>query len=209
MKSALAGLAAAALALGAAVPAATAHVTIDNEHGHPGEFLLLRFHATNDGTSPVVRVEIDLPDNVDFAVVTPRADDWAVTLDHRPAAQPIETEQGRLTEVIDKVVYSDSRTDPGRLEIFDLEIGPLPAAGQRLLFRATQTFEDGTVARWDQPVVDGVPEPARAAPYLDIIPEPGPPGRDDWYGLDIVAIVLGGIAIVIGSTAIWRTRRRV
>ena len=44
--------------------------------------------------------------------------------------------------------------------------GPLPKTSS-IAFTATQTYSDGTVVKWDQPVVEGGPEPEHPALTLE------------------------------------------
>jgi hypothetical protein len=61
---------------------------------------------------------------------------------------------------------------------FRLSTGPLPEQ-ETVTFPATQTYSDGEVVRWDQPTVEGQPEPDKPAPTVTLAASSG-----DGHGAD-------------------------
>ena len=47
----------------------------------------------------------------------------------------------------------------------------LPKRGQRVTFKAVQTYSDGEVVRWIQETVKGAPEPEHPAPVVHLTKE--------------------------------------
>ena len=104
-------------------------------------------------------------------------------------------------------------------------MGPLPESGQ-MIFKALQTYSDGTVVRWiDEPSTDGT-EPESPAPVLKIVPAAaagsdsaaaatGPtavaePASDSSgsSGFGIAGLVAGVLALIVAMLAYARAARR-
>jgi uncharacterized protein YcnI len=67
---------------------------------------------------------------------------------------------------VDTVTWSGGRIEPGHADYFAVSTGPLPTDVPELVFTADQTYSDGSVLAWNQPPVEGHPEPSNPAPVL-------------------------------------------
>ena len=150
---------------------ASAHVTIENDEEPAGGFATLHIQVPNESAKAnTVKVEIGLPTDVTIPSVVPRTTEgWTVTTETRKLATPVQTDDGEVDEVVSKVTFEGGSIPPGQFQAFDLDVGPLPdKPGTTIAFPAIQTYDDGTVVRWIDPVQPGQPEPehpTRPAPH--------------------------------------------
>jgi hypothetical protein len=152
---------------------------------------------------------------------------WTMAPVKSKLAKPIEAHGAQITEAVTKITWTatgDAAIKPGQFQEFDVSLGPLPEVPQ-VVFKALQTYSDGTVVRWiDEPTTDGT-EPEKPAPVLKLTPAAAtdapaaatstdapsvtaaaatePDGNGTWAG--IVGIVLGLAALVLGLLAYRRS----
>ena len=197
--------------------AASAHVTIDNDEVEAGGFAILHFQVPNETASAnTVKVEIAMPQDVVIPFVLAReTPGWEVTVTTSPLDTPVQGEDGEITEAVTSVTFEGGEIPPGQFEIFDIELGPLPdEPGTALMFPAVQTYDDGEVVRWVEPVVEGEEEPAHPAPLLNLTAAAGAENDgstsddSDSNTLAIIGIVVGAVGVILGSVALVGLRRR-
>ena len=155
---------------------------------------------------------------------------WTMVAQRAKLATPIEAHGAQLTEAVSKITWTatgDAAVKPGQFQEFDVSLGPLPKVPQ-VVFKALQTYSDGTVVRWiDEPTTDGT-EPEKPAPVLKLTaaaatdapaaatgkgaatvtatPAAEPDGNGTWAG--VVVIALGLSALVLGLLAYRRSGQR-
>jgi periplasmic copper chaperone A len=139
----IAGAVAAALALPAT---ASAHVTLQPDTATAGGFTRLDVRVPNEREdSATTRVDVQFPEGFEFASYEPRAG-WKVTV-------------RRSGERVTRMIWSGGRIEPGQFVDFGLSLRmPEGAPGDRLTFKALQTYDDGEVVRWIGP--EDAEEPA-------------------------------------------------
>jgi periplasmic copper chaperone A len=106
-----------------------------------------------------------------FVSVKPHAG-WDVQVTETPLDAPVDTGEFELTEAVSTITWTaqpGTRIAPGQFEEFDVSVGPLPADVDELAFPAVQTYDDGEVVNWDEPVVEGEEEPELPAPTLALL----------------------------------------
>ena len=203
-----ASIAAVGLAL---VPAltASAHVTVSSPDATPGGFGKLVFRVPNESeTASTTALSVDLPKDTPFAFVSVRpVAGWTVETTTEPLAEPVELEGGfTVTEAVANVTWTadaeENGIGPGEFTEFEVSAGPFPADVDQLMFPATQTYSDGEVAEWIEPVEEGQPEPERPAPVLELSGSSAPAESDGGGSSDTLAIVLGAVGIVLGAIAL-------
>ena len=153
---------------------ASAHVTVQ-----PGSLpkgasdALLSFVAPNESANgaSVVGVEVDLPtDHPLLGVQALTVAGWNVQVTTTPLAKPVTTDDGQITSAVSQVVWT--ATGPGvganQFGLFTLLVGTVPNNTNSLTFKAIQTYNDGTVVRWIEPIVKGTPAPANPTPVLKL-----------------------------------------
>src|SRR6478609_988847 len=153
------------LALTFAATAASAHVTADPATAAPGSYTKVSFRVPNEEPSAdTTGLEIDLPADHPIASVSVRpVPGWQVKVTTTRLAHPIKSDDAETTKAVSRVTWSGGKIAPGAFEEFQVSLGPLPTGTDRLLFKAVQTYSDGTVVHWDQDPGNG-PEPEHPAP---------------------------------------------
>jgi periplasmic copper chaperone A len=224
-RAAVVAATAGALLLAVAAPAA-AHVTVNPNSATQGGFAKLSFRVPNEmDTATTTKVEVTLPADTPMAFVSVKpVTGWTVRTEKTALKTPIKTEGGEITEAISKITWTaqgDGAIKPGQFQEFDVSLGPLPETDQ-MIFKALQTYSDGTVVRWiDEPAAGA--EPEHPAPVLKLAPAAatggtapvgpaaGPPARaaGDGNGTPwgIAGTALGLIALLLGLLAYRRAGR--
>ena len=230
----LAALGATVSGLLVAAPAA-AHVTVNPDSAVQGGYARVAFRVPNESDSAsTVKVEVFLPAQTPIASVsTMRVPGWTAAVEKGKPAAPVTAHGSPVTEVVTKVTWTavgDGAVKPGEFAEFPLSMGPLPAA-DKLVFKALQTYSDGTVARWiEEPPAAGGEEPESPAPVLTLGPKPadgatpagtgvavqasaaGQPDESGSsgpaLGLGIAGLVAGLAGLVLGGLAFLRTRKK-
>lgn len=208
-------VAAAAFLLSA--PAAAAHVTVQPDHAVQGSYVSVVFHVPSEQkNTTTTRVEVVLPTDHPIASVRTRPlPGWSSQVEKSSLKTPLSTDDGQVTETVSKVVWTGGAIGIDQFEEFELAMGPLPTAGDALVFKVLQTYGNGTVARWiDQPSTTGA-EPENPAPVLRLTAAPAkspsaaavtPASSSP----DVLARVLAvlGLAAATGAAALSVVRRR-
>ncbi|HEY7271365.1 MAG TPA: YcnI family protein [Actinoplanes sp.] len=220
-RAAVVAATAGALLLAVAAPAA-AHVTVNPNSATQGGFTKVSFRVPNEMDSAnTTKLEVNLPTDTPVAFVSLKpVTGWTATTEKTTLKTPIKAEGGEITEAISKITWTaqgDAAIKPGQFQEFDVSLGPLPEADQ-MIFKALQTYSDGTVVRWiDEPAAGT--EPEHPAPVLKLTPAAatgtapaGAPaaapaaaegdGNGTLWG--VAGIALGLIALLLGLLAYRR-----
>ncbi|MFC6593543.1 YcnI family protein [Kitasatospora paranensis] len=114
-----------------------------------------------------VKVEIDFPTDhpIASAMVAP-VPGWTDQIRTTRLAAPIHTDDGDITDVVSQIVWTGGRITPGHFQDFTVDFGALPDGTDKVVFKALQTYDDGSVVRWIEEPKDGQPEPEHPAPVL-------------------------------------------
>jgi uncharacterized protein YcnI len=161
----------AALTLAIAAPAA-AHVSVSSASAVQGGFSTVTFKVPNESDdASTTKLEVTLPADTPVASVSVRpVPGWNAVAEESKLATPLEAHGTQITEAVSKITWTasgDAAIKPGQFQTFDVSLGPLPEAPQ-MIFKALQTYSDGTVVRWiDEPATDGT-EPEHPAPVLKL-----------------------------------------
>lgn len=226
--AALAGAVAGAVALTAPT---SAHVSVNPAEAQQGGFVRVAFRVpTESDTLSTTKVEIHLPADAPVASVsTMPVAGWTVAVQRRTLDKPIDANGAQLTEVVSVLTWTaqgDAAIKPGQFQEFPVSLGPLPAV-DKMVFKALQTYSDGTVVRWiEEPGADGK-EPEHPAPVLKLVAASPPGGtggtavtnptasrQDDDSGsgltrwLAVAGLVAGLGGLALGGLAYASVRRR-
>jgi uncharacterized protein YcnI len=163
-------LAAAAVSLIAAASVAEAHVTVNPNTAPQGAYTKVSFRVPNEEASAnTTTVEVDLPVDHPIASVSVRpVPGWTATATTSPLATPIKSDDGDVSQAVTKIVWTGGTIAPGQFQEFDVSLGPLPKDTDQIVFKALQTYSDGTVVRWIDLQQPGQPEPDHPAPVLHL-----------------------------------------
>jgi uncharacterized protein YcnI len=165
------GVTSIAAVLGLTGVAAFAHVTIQPGSAAKGSFAELSFRVPNETEgSATVKVEVQFPaDHPIPYVSTKPMPGWTVTAETQELAEPIEVEGNEITEAVTVVTWEGGEVKPGEYDDFSVSAGPLPDDVDELVFKAIQTYDDGTEVAWVEPTPEGGEEPGHPAPVLELI----------------------------------------
>jgi periplasmic copper chaperone A len=203
---------------------ASAHVTVNAQDARQGGFTRVAFRVpTESDTLSTTKVEVHLPESTPIASVsTMPVAGWTVATSKTKLAQPVKTDDGELTEAVSVITWTagaGAAIKPGQFQEFPVSLGPLPNV-DKLVFKALQTYSDGSVVRW----IDESADADHPAPTLKLLPaaqptdqaaRPSPAGaapsddstEDTALGLGVAGLVAGLAGLVLGALALARTRR--
>ena len=225
---------AALAALLLAPAAAQAHVTVQPDTAPAGGFTRLDVRVPNErDDAGTTKVDVQLPPGFIAASYEP-VPGWKVKVTRSKADEPIDTGEGLKSDTqVSRITWTGDGKEgvvaPGEFQDFGLSLKmPEGKAGDKLTFKALQTYDDGQVVRWigpedaDEPapvvtLEDGSaggghgappPPPGAARSSRPRAPPPRRPtttaGRDT---LSIVAVVLGALALIAALGALAAARR--
>lgn len=220
-------LAAAAAAVCLA-PAAEAHVTMQPREAAAGGFTRLNVRVPNErDNAGTTKVEVQFPEGFASVSYEP-APGWDIAVKTVKLDEPIEGENGEITERVDTVTFTaeddENAIAPGQFRDFGLSLRmPDGKAGDKITFKAIQTYENGEVVRWIGP--DDADEPAPivtltaaggghgAAPATVSPVSTNAADADEAVGgdsntLSVVALIVGGLGLLLGVYGVLSGRRR-
>ncbi|GMA85835.1 hypothetical protein GCM10025868_10850 [Angustibacter aerolatus] len=166
-------LAASLAAALAGVPlAAQAHVRVSPDSTTTGSYSELTFRVpTESATASTTKVSVTLPQDHPFLSVSVRPlDGWTSTITEAKPPTPVQQDGTTITKAARTVTWTAQpghAVRPGQYEKLSIVAGPLPAPGEVSL-PATQTYSDGEVVRWDEPMEAGSAEPEHPAPEFTV-----------------------------------------
>ena len=187
---------------------ALAHVSVTPDEVSEGSFATLTFRVPNESdTASTSAFEIVLPETAPFTSVSVKpAPGWETTVE-------------RDGDTVTSILWDGGEIGPGEFQEFDVSVGPVPEVDV-LEFKALQTYDDGEVVRWIDPVVEGEDEPDNPAPTASVVSgesdddghgETTAADDDGEHGTDpaeFAALLLAGLAVVAAVAAlIFATKR--
>jgi uncharacterized protein len=204
-----------AATIGLAAGVASAHVTVQPPTAVQGDFTKLTFSVPNEKDSAATtQLEVQFPTDhpIPSVSVQPK-EGWTYKVTTTKLPQPVQTDDGQVTEAVSDIVWSGGSIKPGEFDEFSVSAGPLPNVTS-LQFKALQTYSDGDVVRWIEDTPPGGPEPDHPAPTLTLTKTAdtgtASSGGDDstarWLG--IAGIVVGVIGVAFGAGALVASRRQ-
>ncbi|HWK27829.1 MAG TPA: YcnI family protein [Solirubrobacter sp.] len=212
------------VALALALPAvASAHVTLQPNTAVAGTYTRLDVRVPNErDDASTNKVEVQFPDGFAAASYEP-APGWDVKVTKRKLATPVKTDDGEITEGVDTITWTakddKDAIPPGAFMDFGLSVQVPGKAGDKLTFKALQTYTGGEVVRWIGAEGSDNPAPtisvtgsdtsavATASPQRA---NPAPAASDDdgdSNGLAIVALIVGAIGLLTGGAGLIVARR--
>jgi periplasmic copper chaperone A len=216
-KTAVAAVAASALA---APAAADAHVTLQPNTAAAGVFTVENVRVPNErDKASTVKVDLQLPHGFVFASYEPKIG-WSVKVTKAKLAKPIQTDDGPIDEEVRRITFTgrgpNGKIGPGQFMDFPLSVQIPGKAGDKLTFKALQTYSNGEVVRWigapdsDTPApivtVTKAGEDAGSTAATPAAPAPASaPGDDDGgasNGLGWSALIVGALGLVAGLAAL-------
>lgn len=210
--------------------AASAHVKVYTyTPAVQGGDAALVFRVPTEEQSNTVKLTVSMPTDAPIPSVSVlQKAGWTVAVAHRTLSAPVQTDDGPVTSVVSTVTWT---ADPGggippdSYDEFDLSAESLPKVTS-LAFPAVQTYANGDVVRWIEPTPANGDEPDHPVPVLDLVAAGSPSTASSTAPADaasvstkssdsdstaralgIAALVVGGVALIVGA-GVALTRRR-
>lgn len=140
---------------------AVAHVEVTPESVPRGSLSVMSFVVPNESPSAsTISFQIEFPTTrpIKSAAVQP-IPGWIAAVEKDPASDAVR-----------RIVWTGGTFGPNEFQQFVVR-ATLPGRGQRVTFKAVQTYSDGEVVRWIQEAVKGAPEPEHPAPVVHLTKE--------------------------------------
>ena len=172
-RSATTALVAAAAALVLSASPALAHVTVHSTDAVSGGMdAELSFRVPNEeDKASTTKIEIVLPTDQALAGADAQPKPgWNLVTATRKLAKPITTDDGTITDVLASATWTATTANikAGQYDDFNIAVGQLPTASS-LVFKALQTYSDGSVVRWIELKAPGSSQdPEHPAPVLTL-----------------------------------------
>ena len=150
-------------------------MTTDPDSAPQGGEITLGFRVPNEETNAnVTQVEIDLPtDTPLLGVDIEPLPGWTAKVTQVNLNPPVQTDDGPVTQAVSQIIWTAAAgagTAPGQFQEFHVLVQQLPDKANQVVFKALQTYSDGTIVRWIDPVVAGQPAPDHPTPILTLTP---------------------------------------
>jgi uncharacterized protein YcnI len=154
---------------------AFAHVTAQPGNAAQGSYSVVALRVPNESdTAGTVKLEVTLPaDHPLSSVRTTPVPGWSATMTKAAVDPPVQVGERTVSEAVRTVTWTanpGTRIGPGEFLEFPLSLGPLPTGVDQIALPAVQTYDDGEVVAWNQPMNPDGSEPERPAPTLTLTP---------------------------------------
>src|SRR6266550_3060816 len=161
----LASTVAGAIVCALAAPAA-AHVSVDPPSAPQGATVRLSFLVPNEEPkATVTKLQVLFPTPPETpipGVAVGQKPGWRTTVTKKHLAQAIVTDDGTITDVVGEIDWVASTPSaavkPGEFGEFTIDADGLPDDETEVVFKAIQTYSNGVITRWIDPVTPNGPE---------------------------------------------------
>jgi uncharacterized protein len=209
----------------AAPAAAQAHVTLQPNTAVAGAFTVENVRVPNErDNASTVKVDLQLPHGFVFASYEPKIG-WSVKVTKAKLAKPIQTDDGPIDEEVRRITFTGHGTNgkirPGQFMDFPLSVQIPGKPGDKLTFKAIQTYSNGEVVRWI-----GAPDAETPAPIVTVTKAAAAGGTSSTAtpaasakagsssdsggaskGLGVTALIIGALGLIAGLAAFGARRR--
>ena len=221
------GVAAAGLVLLLWTGQAGAHVTVSPSTLPQGtDDAILTFRVPNESTTAsVTGLRIQFPLAHPIVLVNPEAGSgWQVTVQKAALPRPVTTDDGTFTSTVSEIDWSGSVIPVGQFGEFNVLAQGIPTGSTQLVFKAIQTYSDGTSVSWIQTPNSSAPNPPHPRRIITLtapgkgavqaaVATVGPTGTPAGSGSgsnaqSVAALILAGFAVLLALLAVWLGRPR-
>jgi periplasmic copper chaperone A len=200
---------------------AFAHVTAQPGTAEKGGYAVVDLRVPNESdTSGTVRLTVTLPtDHPISSVLTTPVAGWSAATSTVPLKPPVQDDGRTITETVGSVTWTanpGTRIEPGQYLDFPLSLGPMPDDADQIVLAATQTYDNGDVVNWNEPMRPNGAEPEHPAPVVQLTAAAGesgaggaqdaappaataPPAGPAAAAPDDTARWLGGLGLLVGA----------
>src|SRR4029450_13202370 len=147
--------------------AARAHVTLQPNQAAAGSFTVLNVRVpTERDDAATSKIDVQFP--AGFAAARYQAvPGWKVRVVMKKLAKPIQTGDGPITEGVRRMIWTRPSkiggVKPGQFQDFPISVQIPGKAGDKLTFKALQTYSNGEIVRWI-----GAPDAETPAPIVTV-----------------------------------------
>ena len=147
-----------------------------------------------------------------------------MTVQKAALPRPVTTDDGTFTSTVSEVDWSGSAIPVGQFGEFNVLAQGIPTGSTQLVFKAIQTYSDGTSVSWIQIPNSSAPNPPHPAPIIaltapgkgavqaavaTVSPTGTPAGSSNGSNAQsVAALILAGFAVLLALLAVWLGRPR-
>ncbi len=201
--------------LGAGVAAAHVSAHSPDNPTKGGDAEIVFRVPDEEGTAHTVKVQVN------FATTSPLSNadikpvpGWTAQENMITLAKPVRMSDLTVTRAVGSITWTAAPGNgiaPGQFQEFAISVEGLPDNTDALVMPAVQTYDNGDVVNWNQPTVEGQPEPEHPTPTLTLAADTPATGTSDstarWLGGS--GLVVAAVALGFGLGAFLRRRRPV
>jgi uncharacterized protein YcnI len=204
-----------------------AHVTVSPSSIPQGtRDVIVTFRVPNESaTAAVTGLRVQFPLDHPISLVSPEAGSgWRVAVVKAALPKPVTTDDGTFTSTVSEIDWSGGTIPVGQFGEFNALAQGIPTGTPQLVFKAIQSYSDGSVVSWIEVPDRTVPNPAHPAPTLTLTasrktgPSAAPSSASAGAATvvaasgndaqSIAALILAGFAVLLGLLAVWLGRPR-
>lgn len=152
------------------IGAASAHVTVTPDAPAEGASTQVTFRVPSESkTATTTKIKVNLPTDTPFTSVRVKpVAGWTAEVVRGKLPQPVTVNGATITEAPLSVSWTaneaPSQLTEDQYQMFSVHVGQLPKSGTTVMLPVAQSYSDGSVRNWDDPVVEGQGEPEDPAP---------------------------------------------
>ena len=150
--------------------AASAHVTVTPDAPAEGASTQVTFRVPSESkTATTTKIKVDLPTDTPFTSVRVKpVPGWTAEVVRGTLPRQVAVNGATITEGPLSVSWTAndaaSQLTEDQYQMFSVYVGRLPKSGTTVMLPVAQSYSDGSVRNWDDPVVEGQGEPDDPAP---------------------------------------------
>jgi periplasmic copper chaperone A len=209
---------------------AGAHVTVSPSSIPQGtDDVILTFRVPNESaTAAVTGLKIQFPLAHPIVLVNPEAGSgWQVSVIKTALSKPVTTDDGSFTSTTSEIDWTGNTIPVGQFGAFNVLAQGIPTGTSQLVFKAIQSYSDGTAVSWIEVPSKAVPNPEHPAPVLTLTAAAAAPGGaatttsapaagaatatvggGNDNAASIAALILAVCAVLLSLLAVWLGRPR-
>jgi uncharacterized protein YcnI len=198
---------------------ASAHVTTDPSSAPKGGEITLGFRVPNEeANATTTQFEVDFPtDHPLLGIDTEPAAGWTAKVREASLNPPVQTDDGPVNQAVNQIIWvadAGAGIGPGQFQEFHILVQSLPSDTDQVVFKALQTYSDGTIVRWIDPVTAGQDDPDHPTPILsltapvDLSGLAGKSAVNKAQTIGIIGLVVGALGLLAAVAALATRPRR-
>lgn len=149
---------------------ASAHVSVTPDAPSEGGSTQVTFRVPGESkTATTTQIKVTLPTATPLTSVRVKpVPGWTAEVTRGALPQPVTVDGATITEAPMYVTWTAndgaSQLSGDQYQMFSMYVGRLPKSGTTVTLPVAQSYSDGSIRNWDDPVIDGQTEPQDPAP---------------------------------------------